>query len=76
MRSVPRITRPAITSRSILGTRSLSSSRPRRRGIIFTTGFSRNAVIHKGLLDKDVNFLSKPFTLEQLTAKVREVLRG
>jgi signal transduction histidine kinase len=44
--------------------------------VIFTTGFSRNAVIHNGVLDKDVNFLAKPFTLEQLTAKVREVLGG
>jgi len=42
--------------------------------VIFTTGFSRNAVIHNGVLDKDVNFLAKPFTFEQLTAKVREVM--
>jgi signal transduction histidine kinase len=44
--------------------------------VIFTTGFSRNAVIHNGVLDKDVNFLAKPFTLEQLNAKVREVMRA
>jgi signal transduction histidine kinase len=44
--------------------------------VIFTTGFSRNAVIHNGVLDKDVNFLAKPFTFEQLTAKVREVMQG
>jgi DNA-binding NtrC family response regulator len=59
--------------------RRLAEEAQRRRPsmrVIFTTGFSRNAVIHNGVLDKDVNFLSKPFTLEQLTAKVREVLRG
>jgi DNA-binding NtrC family response regulator len=59
--------------------RRLAEEAQRRRPslrVIFTTGFSRNAVIHNGVLDKDVNFLSKPFTLEQLMAKVREVLRG
>jgi signal transduction histidine kinase len=44
--------------------------------VIFTTGFSRNAVIHNGVLDKDLNFLAKPFTFDQLTAKVREVMRA
>ena len=42
--------------------------------VLFTTGFSRNAVIHNGVLDQDVNFISKPFTIEQLAAKVRRVL--
>ena len=42
--------------------------------VMFTTGFSRNAVIHNGVLDQDVNFISKPFTLEQLASKVRAVL--
>lgn len=42
--------------------------------VLYTTGFSRNAVIHNGVLDNDVNFLSKPFTIEQLAAKAREVL--
>ncbi|MCA0031845.1 CHASE3 domain-containing protein [Mesorhizobium sp. B263B2A] len=42
--------------------------------VIFTTGFTRNAVVHNGVLDHDVNFLAKPFTIEQLAAKLREVL--
>jgi DNA-binding NtrC family response regulator len=59
--------------------RRLAEEAQRRRPslrVISTTGFSRNAVIHNGVLDKDVNFLAKPFTFEQLTAKVREVLRS
>jgi CheY-like chemotaxis protein len=42
--------------------------------ILFTTGFTRNAVVHNGVLDPGVNFLAKPFTLQQLAEKIREVL--
>jgi CheY-like chemotaxis protein len=42
--------------------------------VLFTTGFTRNAVVHNGMLDPGVNFLAKPFTIDQLAAKVREVL--
>ncbi|RWO72683.1 MAG: response regulator [Mesorhizobium sp.] len=42
--------------------------------VIFTTGFTRNAVVHNGVLDHDVHFLAKPFTIEQLGAKLRDVL--
>ncbi|RVD52445.1 response regulator, partial [Mesorhizobium sp. M8A.F.Ca.ET.023.02.2.1] len=33
--------------------------------VVFTTGFTRNAVVHNGVLDHDVHFLAKPFTIEQ-----------
>jgi DNA-binding NtrC family response regulator len=42
--------------------------------VIYTTGFSRNAIIHNGVLDHDVHFLSKPFSLEQLARKTHCVL--
>ncbi|MGT2468625.1 response regulator [Mesorhizobium atlanticum] len=42
--------------------------------VVFMTGFTRNAVVHNGVLDHDVHFLAKPFTLEQLATKLRDAL--
>jgi YesN/AraC family two-component response regulator len=42
--------------------------------LIYTTGFTRNAVVHNGVLDHGVNFLAKPFSVERLALKIREVL--
>lgn len=42
--------------------------------VLFTTGYSRNAIVHNGVLDPGVHLLPKPASLEQLALKVREVL--
>jgi signal transduction histidine kinase/CheY-like chemotaxis protein len=42
--------------------------------VLFTTGFTRNAVVHNGVLDHDMDFIHKPFSIDQLAAKIREVL--
>jgi CheY-like chemotaxis protein len=42
--------------------------------VLYTTGYTKNAIVHNGMLDADVAFLAKPFTVEQLAAKVRQVL--
>jgi PAS domain S-box-containing protein len=44
--------------------------------VLFTTGYARNAIVHQGRLDKGVNLITKPFTLNELAAKVRDVLDG
>lgn len=43
--------------------------------VIFTTGYTRNAIVQNGTVEPGVNLLLKPFTLEQLSSKVSEILR-
>ena len=42
--------------------------------VVFTTGYTRNAIIHHGRLDEDVELITKPFTAAVLTGKLRAVL--
>ena len=42
--------------------------------VLFTTGYTRNAIVHNGRLDPGVNLLSKPFTFRGLAEKVRKIL--
>jgi signal transduction histidine kinase/CheY-like chemotaxis protein len=42
--------------------------------VLYTTGYTRNAIVHNGVLDPGVMLISKPFTLDQLAAKIREAL--
>ena len=44
--------------------------------VIFMTGYSRNAIVHHGRLDPGVVLLQKPFTREELAARIRAVLGG
>jgi len=61
----------------VVNGRKLAEQCLRRRPhlkVLFTTGYTPNAVVHGGVLDPGVAFLGKPFTLEQLAAKVRAIL--
>jgi signal transduction histidine kinase/ActR/RegA family two-component response regulator len=42
--------------------------------ILFTSGYTQNAIIHHGRLEPGINFLSKPYRKAQLAQKVRELL--
>jgi PAS domain S-box-containing protein len=39
--------------------------------VLFTTGYTRNAIVHHGRLDSGVNLIGKPYSFEQLAARVR-----
>jgi signal transduction histidine kinase/DNA-binding response OmpR family regulator len=42
--------------------------------VLFTTGYSRDAIVHQGRLDPGVRLITKPFTFEQLAARIRDAL--
>ena len=42
--------------------------------VLFMTGYTRNAIVHHGRLDAGVHLIGKPFSFEELAAKVRERL--
>jgi signal transduction histidine kinase len=44
--------------------------------ILFTTGYTRNAIIHDGRLDDGISLVTKPFTFAAIASKVRTVLDG
>jgi CheY-like chemotaxis protein len=42
--------------------------------VLYMTGYARNAIVHHGRLDKGVQLLTKPFSFNDLAAKVRDIL--
>ncbi len=44
--------------------------------ILFMSGYTADVISRKGILEKEVNFLQKPFSSHQLTDKIHEVLQN
>ncbi|MEX0730730.1 MAG: PAS domain S-box protein [Aquisalimonadaceae bacterium] len=42
--------------------------------VLFTSGYTENAIVHHGRLDRGVHLLGKPYRRQELAAKVRKVL--
>jgi signal transduction histidine kinase len=57
--------------------RQLADEATRRRPglkVLFTTGYTRNAIVHHGRLDAGVQLIVKPFSYEELGTKIRALL--
>ncbi len=42
--------------------------------VLYTTGYTRNAIVHNGVLDAGTSLLTKPFSVDELALKVRKIL--
>lgn len=42
--------------------------------VLFTSGYTDDAVVRHGVIDESANFLQKPFSLDALLTKIREIL--
>ena len=47
-----------------------TGQRPRLK-VLFTTGYTANAIVHHGVLDPGVEFIGKPFSIGALAAKIK-----
>jgi PleD family two-component response regulator len=44
--------------------------------VLFTSGYTENAIVHGGRLDEGIKLLNKPYTREPMARKIRHVLRN
>ena len=57
--------------------RTLADEAQRRRPglkVLYMTGYSRDAIVHQGRLDRGVSLIQKPFTQSDLAERVRSIL--
>ena len=64
---------PGISGRTLV-TR-LESVRPGIKSL-FISGYTDSAIVDHGILDSNVAFLQKPFTVQSLAQKVREAIKA
>ena len=51
----------------------LTAKAPNMR-VLFTSGYTDDAVVRHGIIETNTNFIQKPFTMETLAGKVRRIL--
>ena len=44
--------------------------------VLYMSGYTEDVITHRGVVDEGIQFIQKPFAVQALGAKVREVLEG
>ncbi|MEE8441382.1 MAG: hybrid sensor histidine kinase/response regulator, partial [Spirochaetia bacterium] len=42
--------------------------------LLFMSGYTADVIADRGVIDEGVNFIQKPFTIQELATKVRQAL--
>jgi two-component system, cell cycle sensor histidine kinase and response regulator CckA len=64
---------PGMNGRELAG--RLTRLHPETRAL-YAAGYAENVIVHGGELEKNLHFIAKPYTLESLSRRVRDVLDG
>jgi CheY-like chemotaxis protein len=62
---------PGLSGRGVADV--LHAERPNLR-VIYTSGYTDEAIVHHGILDSGLAFIQKPFTADAFLRKIRQVL--
>jgi len=62
---------PGVGGRELV--QQLAQTRPETK-VLYLSGYTEDAIISDGTIEKGAAFLQKPFTLQNLSRKVRDVL--
>ena len=51
---------------------------PLREGlkVLYMSGYAADVIVHRGIIDEDVQFIQKPLAIETLSRKIREVIES
>ena len=53
----------------------LAKERMPNLAVLFTSGYTQNAIVHAGKLDEGIDLISKPYSSERLSQKIRKALK-
>jgi two-component system sensor histidine kinase EvgS len=42
--------------------------------VLYMSGYTANVIIHRGVLDENINYIAKPFSMDDFAARVKEIL--
>jgi signal transduction histidine kinase/CheY-like chemotaxis protein len=62
---------PGMSGRELAG--HLAPIRPQMK-VLYMSGYTDDVIVHRGVLQREVDFVQKPFTLDGLSKKVRKLL--